>query len=417
MEQLVRESKTRHRSEKLLDKVLFKKSLLKSSIVSQFEKQVTNLKKTKEEAKITNKPKVKTDIESLMQKILVKTQQKLNKSPYASLKTICKILTGQRLNLSDEHLLWIQFFLLKNLIPLSIGFFELSEKRKTLLDIYISREVQLEPKESLMQQVPLLSPKPDSLPLSQVLDTLIDIQEVVYKRSKQLKKSKKMFRCKVKLVREHLNFNRECYRSSSFELNSVINHFLDTISAVGGQLDLKLAQSGNRPGADLTDKIKLKSQNGAKVTLSCEFFRLNLLVSSLGHLMRNYPTRSKQSYIQKLFKPLTDLSSKVGELSARRPEYRLFREMITEFFFRVNTQKLEKGLLLVKREQIDRSLDLNSRDFRNNEIVQAEDHVDQNKSNKGSGSGSRKRVIFDNRNWTILDSDGANRWAKRQSGQ
>lgn len=421
MEHLVRESKTRHRSEKLLDKSLFRKSLAKSDIVSGYEKQVATLKKTNEEAQKGSKPKVKTDLGSLMRKILVKAKPKLNKAPYALLKTISKILASQRTNLSNQHLLWTQFFLVKNLIPLSNGFFQFSEQRLEQLRVYIRREVQLEPKDSLLHEIPLLSPNPGNLPLRQTLDTLIEIQQILYQRSKQLKKTKKVFRRKLKLVLAHLKFNRDFYQSSSFELNSIIEHFLKSISMIADFLDSKLAQKEGQSQLDLVEKFRLKSSDGTKVILSCEFFHLNLLVSSLSHLMRNYPTRSKQSYIQKLFKPLTELNSKVEKLRATRGEYQLFREVITEFFFQVNTQKLQKGLLLVKRQQIDRSLDLNSKDFRNNEVVQAEDSGEQAQSsknqNKVSAQVNSKRVIYDNRNWTVLDSDGTNRWAKRQSGQ
>jgi hypothetical protein len=78
-----------------------------------------------------------------------------------------------------------------------------------------------------------------------------------------------------------------------------------------------------------------------------------------------------------LFRPLAEVSDLLGKLKKEVDCYDYFEETLKQFFFTVNTQKHKKIKLLAKREEMDRNLDLNGKDFRNNEIVQKGEEVDK----------------------------------------
>lgn len=60
----------------------------------------------------------------------------------------------------------------------------------------------------------------------------------------------------------------------------------------------------------------------------------------------------------------------------------VFVDILKSFFFTVNSQKQMKQKVLVKRQEMDRNLDLNTNDFRNNQIIQKGHQQEDPKNNK-----------------------------------
>ena len=386
MDDLVRESKTRHRSEKILDKTLFKQLQKKSPLVSQYERQVKLVKKAQQDKDQVPKPKIKTDIPNLMRKMLIKAKSKISSSPYSSLGNILKILKKIKAHLKLEHLLWVQVFVIKNLIPLNNTFYDLSKTEVEKLGLYTFKEIQIKSESTFLEDLPILEVNWTRIPSRQMLGTLLDLQTFLKRRISKIKNVKKKFKSRVKEVHTHLSMIKQCYESTSFELNPVIEYFQSLVSNTKSLVYAEAESIERDSKVDLRQKVKLKPENketleeNSEVILSSSFYYLTLLISSLGHLKRNYLDNSKQSYIHKLFRPLNELTEALKKVP--HTEMEVFVDILKSFFFTVNSQKQMKQKVLVKRQEMDRNLDLNTNDFRNNQIVQKGHQQEDPKNNK-----------------------------------
>lgn len=378
--QLIRESYNRHRSEKLLDKSLFK-NIKQDKNSLNFLQKVQTLKK-KEAEKAPKKVKRKVNARLLLKKIWIDSKAKFEKNPLKNLQIWNKLLQTKMSFFLPEDFFLMQIFCILNDFLLSNSFIsfesdditQVKKFREEVISIYKLENANPQQKEleEFINEIPLIFANYNQNRVKTQFEIIHSIQKNLTAHFQNIKNCHKSLK------------NISLAKSKFYDLLNGLNSLsgfdlLKTMPQIEKFLE-SILENFSKPSRHIDLKI-FKKQN--KILKIDQFWMdCTDLIHLISHFFDNFRQKSKQSYLQKSLKILSKISIQIQKRANEVPSLKIIRKFLALFFMSINNQKQFEKQLLGKRNQIDQDLDVNTTDFKRNEILQNDDSKNESKDGR-----------------------------------